>query len=58
MFKEVCDHATEVLENATNTWDDSRQKVLGKLKTAHIAITEAHGDRTEHNATQRDERAR
>ena len=44
MFKEVCDHATELLENATNTWDDSRQKILGKLKTAHIAITEAHGD--------------
>merc|ERR1711981_739443 len=45
--KVACDHANEFLQNATEAWDDERQDLLAKLKTAHMSISDAHTDQKE-----------
>ena len=45
--KVACDHASEFLQNATEAWDDERQDLLAKLKTAHMSISDAHTDQKE-----------
>ena len=47
MTKVACDHASEFLQNATEAWDDERQELLAKLKTAHMSISDAHTDQKE-----------
>ena len=47
MTKVACDHATEFVQNATEAWDDERQELLAKLKTAHMSLSDAHADQKE-----------
>ena len=47
MTKVACDYATEFVQNATEAWDDERQELLAKLKTAHMSLSDAHADQKE-----------
>lgn len=47
MTKEACDKATAMETKATEAYEEERDLLVGKLKTAHIAITGAHQDQKE-----------
>lgn len=47
MTKEACDKATVMETKATEAYEEERDMLVGKLKTAHIAITGAHQDQKE-----------